>query len=234
MHEAINMSDYSSVENLLRIFERNFTEAFLADYPNLDPPVDNLFSSFVRETEIKEREYGGFSDYTGIITVKCFTAPEIIDYYKLSMCSFIIAKRYYEKNELLKAAGYLSEAYRNLGIAEGMNINNAMYKAAQKFITGRKKSGEKGGKAKAQIYTKLIPTVSKLLAEKTPTNGWTSKSEAADTLSPLLAKRKKFPDVINENEVDRIERARNWIYKWLTTKGSPLYLEFENGRKTED
>jgi hypothetical protein len=231
MRKPINMSDYSSPENLLRLFEVKFTRTLESASPQYDESSDDVFSGFISNVELKEREHGNLSDYSGAIHVKCLTSPDINDYYILSICSFITAKRYYERQEFITSAGHLCNAYHYLGIAEGMSNNMAMYDIAQEFIKTRKEIGAKGGKAKAQIYTKLIPAVSKLLVTEEPTNGWKSKREAADTLSANLAKRKKFPDIINENEVDRIERARNWIYKSLTTKGSPLHLEFENGRK---
>lgn len=234
MRKPINMSDYSSPENLLRIFEVRFTRTFESDSPQHEDLNNDAFNDFINDVESKAREHGDILNYSHYLVVKCLTSPELNDYFIRSICSFIIAKRCYERQEFIKSAGHLCDAYHYLGTAEGMIDNKAMYNTAQKFIKTRKEIGAKGGKAKAQIYTNLIPTVSKLLLKKKPTNGWKSKSEAADALSLLLAKRKKFPDVINENEVERTERARNWIYKLLTTKGSPLHLEFENTRKTKN
>lgn len=233
MRKPIKMSDYSSPENLLRIFEVKFINIFEKDFPNIEESTDTMFSSCVSNVEIQARKYKSLSDYSGTIIAECLTAPDIVKYLKLSICSFITAKHYYEKNEILNFAGHLCEAHRYLGIANGMNINGAMYNSAQKFFKDRKEIGAKGGKAKAAIYTSLIPVVSKLLVTLKPIGGWKSKSEAADVISSILANRKKFPSVRNENESDRVERARQWIYKSITTKSTPLYSEFDNVKKVK-
>lgn len=234
MKEPVNLSDYSSVENLLLIFEYEFNRALESISPQHDESSIDVFEIFISNVESNAREYGSILDYSHYLIVKCLTSLDINDYYILSICSFITAKHHFERQEFIESLGHLCDAYKHLGFADGVSNNKELYGLVQKFIKTRKKIGAKGGKAKAQIYTNLIPTVSKLLVDKQPPEGWKSKSEAADVLSSLLAKRKKFPGDINENEVDRTERARNWIYKLLTTKDSPLHLEFENVRKTKE
>lgn len=234
MQKPINMSDYSSPENLLRLFEVKFTRTIESDSPQHEDSNDDVFTGFISNVEANAKKHGSILDYRGHMVLKCLTSPDINDYYILSICSFITAKRYYERQEFIKSAGHLCDAYHDLGIAEGMFNNKAMYNTAQKFIKTRKEIGAKGGKSKAEVYTKLIPIVSKLLVTQKPTNGWKSKTEAADVLSSVLAKRKRFPNVQDEDESERVERARNWIYKSLTTKGSPLHLEFENVRKANE